>query len=275
MLLMRIVLAFLLNAAWQVCVIAVIGWLCALLLKPASGSAQHALWLSVLIASALLPLLSLLPQSHFRALSSLTLAIPGPRTAASLWMNGEWQTTASPGSLSGPVALGLGIVLLYGLVLATQVFRLAARCIRTRRLLRSSEVWKANSCAAQVIEECKLCLNVRRVNVRCSQTAQVPFTAGVFRPCVVVPEFLLSWATNDELRVIMAHELAHVRRKDYLINLLCLVVALPVAIHPATAWVKGQLEASRELACDELATRCISSPKVYARALVGLAKTLA
>ena len=133
---------------------AFIGWLCALLLqtrlrlrpaRPVAVSTDR---------QRAAALLSLLPQSHFRALSSLTLAIPGPRTAAGLWMNGEWQTTASPGSLSGPVALGFGNG--FALRLGADAGVPPGRPYPNAAPAASSEVWKANSYAAQVIEECKL-----------------------------------------------------------------------------------------------------------------------
>ncbi|PYX94705.1 MAG: hypothetical protein DMG67_00905 [Acidobacteria bacterium] len=127
---------------------------------------------------------------------------------------------------------------------------------------------------AAVAEECKRQLGAQSVSIVCSAAAAVPFTAGAFRPIVVLPHSLLKTTSDDELRVAIGHELAHVYRHDYLLNILYELVSLPVAFHPCVLWMKRQIEKNRETACDEMAARCLESPTGYARALMSLARAL-
>src|SRR4030095_7468103 len=62
--------------------------------------------------------------------------------------------------------------------------------------------------------------------------------------------------------------MAHVKRRDFLSNLICELVALPIWFHPLTFLIKRQLDRTRELACDELVTEHVLAPKVYARSLL-------
>jgi hypothetical protein len=91
---------------------------------------------------------------------------------------------------------------------------------------------------------------------------------------VVLPEPLVKTASDDELRAAISHELAHIQRHDYLLNIFYELISLPVAFHPCVFWMKRQIERTREAACDEMAACCLPSPTGYARALVSLARAL-
>src|SRR5215213_10502773 len=62
--------------------------------------------------------------------------------------------------------------------------------------------------------------------------------------------------------------MAHVSRRDFLTNLLCELISLPISFHPLTYFVKRELDRTRELACDELVTQRVLAPKAYARSLL-------
>ena len=67
---------------------------------------------------------------------------------------------------------------------------------------------------------------------------------------------------------MLAHEMAHVARRDFLTNLFCELLSLPISFHPLTYLIKREIDRTRELACDELVTRRVLAPKVYARSLL-------
>jgi hypothetical protein len=106
------------------------------------------------------------------------------------------------------------------------------------------------------------------VPVTSSPEARVPYTIGTLRPLIVLPQAFCSGADEDRLLSVIGHELAHVKRGDFLTNLLCELVALPLWFHPLTFLIKRQIDRARELACDELVTRHVLAPKVYARSLL-------
>ena len=98
---------------------------------------------------------------------------------------------------------------------------------------------------------------------------------GIRRPVLLLPEWLLSQATPDELSSTLCHELAHIRRHDFLLNLVYEVLLLPISFHPASAFIKARIDQTRELACDDIATESLAMRTRYARSLLSIAKSMA
>jgi len=87
---------------------------------------------------------------------------------------------------------------------------------------------------------------------------------------VLVPASTLAGLSPQQLEAILAHELAHVRRHDYLANLLQTAVETLLFYHPAVWWVSAQIRRERENCCDDLAVAVCGDRLGYARALVDL-----
>jgi hypothetical protein len=115
----------------------------------------------------------------------------------------------------------------------------------------------------------------RRPELRISHDVATPFAIGFLKPIIVIPQFLIDDPDKDLLSLALGHELAHVRRQDWILNLALLLLSIPFSFHPCIALMRRKVEASREAACDELAAGCVASPSVYARALLDLAGRLA
>src|SRR5687767_8289675 len=114
-------------------------------------------------------------------------------------------------------------------------------------------------------------LQVRRaVAILELQLVAVPTLIGWLKPVVLLPTAALAGLSPDQLRAILAHELAHVRRHDYLVNLLQSMVETLLFYHPATWWVSAQIRAEREHCCDDLAVDVCGDRLVYASALAEL-----
>ncbi|HEY2250737.1 MAG TPA: M56 family metallopeptidase, partial [Planctomycetaceae bacterium] len=115
-----------------------------------------------------------------------------------------------------------------------------------------------------------------RLGIKCSvrllQSAatSVPFVVGSLRPVVVVPAAMLTGLTPAEVEAIFAHELAHVRRHDFLVNLFQNVVETLLFYHPAVWWISTQIRREREHCCDDIAVALSGGALDYARALVAL-----
>ncbi|HTX74874.1 MAG TPA: M56 family metallopeptidase [Terracidiphilus sp.] len=108
------------------------------------------------------------------------------------------------------------------------------------------------------------------VLLRISDAIAGPITIGAFRIVVLLPLSALSGLGTEELEVVLAHELAHVRRADFLCNLLQTLVETLFFFHPAVWWIGARLRHERELCCDDLALRVCPNPVVYASALYRL-----
>ena len=99
-----------------------------------------------------------------------------------------------------------------------------------------------------------------------------PFTVGGWRPLVLLPASLLTGLPAPLLQALLAHELAHVRRWDYLVNLLQHLVELLLCFHPMVWWLSQRLRQERELVADALAAPHLESPRQLALALQALAE---
>jgi beta-lactamase regulating signal transducer with metallopeptidase domain len=115
-------------------------------------------------------------------------------------------------------------------------------------------------------------LRLRRVvRVLESHLADVPMTLGWLRPVILVPACALTGLTPEQLRALLAHELAHVKRYDYLVNLVQSLVETLLFYHPAVWWISWRVRAEREHCCDDLAVRACESPATYVGALASAA----
>lgn len=110
----------------------------------------------------------------------------------------------------------------------------------------------------------------RPVRMMKSLAVEVPMVLGWLRPLILVPAAIFTAMEPQALEAILAHELAHVRRHDYLVNLLQSVVEVLLFFHPAVWWLSAQVRAERENCCDDIAVSLCGDPLLYARALAAL-----
>jgi uncharacterized protein (TIGR03435 family) len=112
----------------------------------------------------------------------------------------------------------------------------------------------------------RLCLH-RGVHVVDSQFVDTPTALGWLRPVVLLPLAALTNLTPTQIEAILAHELAHVRRHDYLVNLLQTVAETLLFYHPAVWWVSARIRAEREHCCDDVAVEVSGDALSYVAAL--------
>ena len=103
-----------------------------------------------------------------------------------------------------------------------------------------------------------------------SAIAEVPAVVGWLRPVVVVPASVFAGMDPRQIEAILAHELAHVRRHDYLVNLLQSAVETLLFYHPAVWWVSRCVREERERCCDDAAVAACGDVLTYATALAEL-----
>src|SRR6266404_2223358 len=96
---------------------------------------------------------------------------------------------------------------------------------------------------------------------------EAPAVVGWFRPVVLLPISALSGLTELQLRAVVAHELAHIRRLDAFFNLFQVVAETLLFYHPAVWWLSKRIRAERENCCDDVALSVCGNPAEYARAL--------
>lgn len=111
---------------------------------------------------------------------------------------------------------------------------------------------------------------VRPVRLLVSALVEAPTVVGWLRPVVLVPVGALAGLPPAQLEALLLHELAHIRRHDYLVNLLQSVAEALLFYHPAVWWVSGHIRAEREMCCDDVAVSVSGDALQYARALAQL-----
>jgi beta-lactamase regulating signal transducer with metallopeptidase domain len=156
----------------------------------------------------------------------------------------------------------LGVLLLSGRFLGSWV-----RVQRLRR--RSAEPVPAewHLVVSRLCRELKLSRTVRLLQ---SAAVEVPTALGWLRPLILLPACALTGLAPLQLEAILAHELAHIRRGDFLVNLLQSLVEVLLFYHPAVWWLSSRIRAERELCCDDVAAELCGDPLLLARALAEL-----
>jgi uncharacterized protein (TIGR03435 family) len=145
--------------------------------------------------------------------------------------------------------------------------RLAGGWWRVRRLHRRSLAFASSRWEA-VSDRIRGRLAVRRrVHVVDSDLVETPTALGWIRPVVLLPIATFAQLTPAQVEAILAHELAHIRRHDYAVNLLQTVAETVLFYHPAVWWVSARIRAEREHCCDDVAVEVSGDTLSYVTAL--------
>jgi beta-lactamase regulating signal transducer with metallopeptidase domain len=110
----------------------------------------------------------------------------------------------------------------------------------------------------------------RSVVLRVSSMVDVPTVIGWLRPVILMPVEFFAGLPAGHITALLAHEMAHIRRRDYLASLLQSVAEAVLFYHPAVWWISEQIRAERELCCDDLAVVASGDVLIYAQALAAL-----
>lgn len=174
----------------------------------------------------------------------------------------SWVAAARQ-SLPAIVAVWLmGVVFLSSRLLVSW---LRARRLAERNSTEASIEWQ------RVAARLSNALGLKRaVTLLQSAAIEVPSVIGSFKPVILLPASTLTGLTPEQIEMILAHELAHIRRHDFLVNLLQAVVETVMFYHPAVWWMSRRVRIERENCCDDLAVAVCGNPIQYARALTRL-----
>ncbi len=137
--------------------------------------------------------------------------------------------------------------------------------LRRQASLPASDIWQ--KALRQLAERLRVTRPVQLVE---SVLVEVPTVIGWLRPVILLPATAITGLTTEQLEALLAHELAHVRRHDYLINLLQTIVETLLFYHPAVWWLSHRIRAEREHCCDDLAVTVCGDKVAYAKALLAL-----
>jgi beta-lactamase regulating signal transducer with metallopeptidase domain len=292
-------MSFALGVIVKTTVLLAVAGLMTLGLRRASASVRHAVWAIALLSALVLPIATLvLPEIPLMVLPEETANVPAPPfTPAREPAAGNPQRSGSPGPRAGSAATlapvtavggpsqvpgkvdfgqaipsraafliwvsGAGVVLL----------RLGLGGLTIRRLARRST--KAEGADwTSILDEVKSTFALRRpVCLRISNQTIPPMTWGVFRPVVLLPVTAAGW-TESRRRLVLAHELAHVKRGDGILQILLQAVCSLYWFNPLVWHAARRLRIERECACDDRVLKLGADADDYADHLLQVARTL-
>jgi len=228
---------------------------------------SHALWLLVL-TTLLVPTVVSVPVLPAEAVVQVTAPV-----APTVGAPGVEFAEAAAGPAARPrygALLRTGLAALWLVGAAGLLGWTAARTVRFRRTvkraLRPAPV-RLQRQAAEIGRGLGLSRIPEMHVVDARVTPMVWWAGGKVR--VLIPAFLLTDASSEELRSILAHELAHVRRRDHLVRWLEWLACSVFWWNPVAWWARHQLQIAEESCCDQLALDTAGScPKTYAKALL-------
>ncbi|HVS73253.1 MAG TPA: carboxypeptidase regulatory-like domain-containing protein [Phycisphaerae bacterium] len=285
----------LLHSLWQLAAIAL---LAALLLQLAAHRSAAARYLLAAAAYTLMPLaliitfLALAPETPATSPAPTAVSVTTPTALPSLHLAPPANSPAFPTPVTPqlpaspsippavPIAhrltpllppIAVTLWLLGILLLSLRNLGAWIALLRLRALSIPAPLLLQNRLASLAT---RLRLS-RPIPLATSTLISTPMALGTLRPLILIPAATLLQLPPDHLEAILAHELAHIRRHDYLLNLLQTLLDTLLFYHPAAWWLSRHIRTERELACDDLAAATCGDPTRYAHALLSLEESRA
>jgi beta-lactamase regulating signal transducer with metallopeptidase domain len=248
----------LLHSLWQAALLGLLAWAGLWLLRTRSPGARYALACAALALMIALPVgtwFVLLPGPApvLQAVGSISLGNPGPAPL---------KETLQPFLPYACVFWAAGVLFMSLRLLGGWVWM---QRLRRRRAASAGSAWQQRVGALSR----RMGLTVR-VRILASWSVDAPMVIGWLKPVILVPAAALAGMDPRALETVLCHELEHIRRHDYLVNLLQSVAEALLFYHPAAWWVSRQIRLERENCCDDAAVTLCGDPLLYARALAEL-----
>jgi beta-lactamase regulating signal transducer with metallopeptidase domain len=166
----------------------------------------------------------------------------------------------------------LAVVWMLGAV--AMLLRAGIKVAGAENLRRSCQPLNDDHMLALVAEARQAVGLVRQIRVAVTDKLTSPAVVGVIVPTLILPLSLFTTLTPEQIRFILLHELAHIRRGDYFANLFQLLAEALLFFNPAVWWISHQIRREREASCDALAIELSGAPADYARTLVRVAENI-
>jgi GWxTD domain-containing protein len=249
----------------------------------------HFMWEGALIAAMLWVMLAALRRAPAQARYLAACAALAAMAASFLATALETGATGAPGAPSFPAAFVLPAgsgnagaaagmprpfttwavaIWLTGVIVL--LARRAGGWLAARRMMARGAVAADQDCAALLDRARRRAGMARAVTLFESALATTPAVMGWLRPVILAPAGWLLCLPPEQAEAVLLHELAHIRRHDYLVNLLQSVIEDVLFYHPAVWWVGREIRRERENCCDDLVIEWGGDRRSYARTVASL-----
>ncbi|MCR8560916.1 M56 family metallopeptidase [Mucilaginibacter sp. BJC16-A38] len=264
----------LMHSLWQGILLAVAGGLIIVFTKRLSAALRYNLLLGAMVlftcGVAVTFIMQLQPlQSHSVIYKGgAMISAPANQNAVSPIINADVKQS--------PADLVTGflnthsdtIVLIWFLIICIKSIKLAVGGYEVYRL-KHSKIYSVSDYWDNRISQLANQLKIKQaVSLLESGIAKVPMVIGHLKPVILIPIGFINALSSDEVEAILVHELAHIRRRDYLVNLLQSFMEIVFFFNPAVIWISQLIKAERENCCDDIALGQAGNKSNYIQALL-------
>jgi bla regulator protein BlaR1 len=260
----------LVHSLWQGLLLAAIAGLIVIFTKRASSALRYNLLVTALLLFAIGTLITFGVQFQTQHIAAATVANTAPVIAANVQttynhIEGSSLTSTLSGYLN---SYHNAIVLIWFLIICAKSIQLGVG-LRGVYLLKRNSIATVSVYWREKMQQLAASLNLKQtISILESGIAKVPMVIGHLKPVILIPIGLLTALSQDEVEAILVHELAHIKRRDYLVNMLQSMVEIVFFFNPAVLWISQLIKTERENCCDDLVLEQSSNKISYIRALV-------
>jgi TonB family protein len=264
--LVSFVASYAINSLWQVPLVGGAGWMVSGLVRRVGPAAAHVTWVMTLALAAVMPVYPL-----WRLLAGLTRGHGIEDGRSSITFVAGVADASARGVTMLPGVIVLGVFVLYSASLVYFAGRLVWSVYWTATLLRDANPLSLDPASEENWSRCKLAFCVDGARMLSSGKVGGPVMIGFRDPVLLMPVGFLEGCAPHDLLAALAHECAHMERRDFAKNLLYEIASLGLAFHPVTRMLKARIAQTREMICDEMAVTRVVDPDSYTQSLLRLA----
>lgn len=264
--LVSVVASYAINSLWQVPLVGGAGWVVSRLLRRVGPVAEHVTWVATLGLAVVMPAYPL-----WRWLIGLVGHRGMESGRASITFVGGAGDVGVKGVAMLPGAVVLGVFVMYVGALVYFAGRLAWSLYWTWALVREAEPLSLDLASDAIWSRCKRAFCRAEARMLSSTRVSGPVVIGFRRPVLLIPAGFFEGCVPGDLLAALAHECAHMERRDFAKNLIYEAASLGLAFHPVTRMLKARIMQTREMVCDEMAVGRVVDPHSYSQSLLRLA----
>jgi TonB family protein len=269
---------YVLNSLWQVPLIFAAAWIATRVVRRTEPRVEHRIWVIALMLEAGIPAFHVdLADALHEVRNWLLLSGSGGAGDGHVRVVFGGGTELNSGLLRLPAFVLTAVVAIYAGCMLYFAGRLAWRVWQTARMQSTARPVKLTEDIARRWKRLRghfgLKGEAEEGALAVSTMISGPVTVGVARQMLLTPPGFLEEVSENEVEAVLAHEFAHMRRRDFAKNVMYEVISLPVAYHPLLWLTRLRMAESREMICDRMAAAAIAG-REYVRSLLRLASVL-
>ncbi|WP_395375265.1 TonB family protein [Marinicella sp. W31] len=259
----------LIHFSWQALLIVAAYWIVTRSVSKNQVTLKYWVGMSAVALCLIIPAYSLvnsLSQVSHQATSATLLSLPAIEPVVNVYQTSATDLIIYLINLSLPY-----LVVIWALLVFVLSFNLVKSWMDLQSILKHSENKKSDHLTRVVKEKAAALGLIFKPVLKLTDHIAIPATFGFFKPVILLPISIINKLPIEQVELIILHELCHIRRNDFLHNLLQLLTDTLFFFHPFIRWMNNDIRHVREQCCDQMVLNQNSEPLTYAHALTNVA----